>query len=196
MHVALDYACRSKNFATNRVGQNVGMQPLAQARSIRKFKNASVINNARADIAAAQRNDPDPPAATEQMIGGPFSAGAATVGVIRKTLSPFVAVPLLDAAESGPNRIDGVLGVGAKMSQLAREHGRASGGIDNPATSDAAFAKIDNGIHGLASYAVQLALCYLGRAPEITPRFHGESEHVRIEFGSIHLKSWYSALIT
>src|ERR1700737_5096821 len=98
------------------------MQSLAQARSIRKFKNTSVINDARADIAAAQRNDPDPPAATEQMIGGPFSAGAAAVGVIRKTLSPFVAVPLLDAAESGPNPIDGGPGFGPKCPHFGARH--------------------------------------------------------------------------
>src|SRR5450759_580420 len=172
------------------------MQPLAQARSIGKFKNAIIINDARADIAAAQRNDPDPPAATEQMIGRPFPAGVATVCVIWKTLSPFVTVPLLGAAESGPNRTDGVLGVCVKMSQLACQHGRAARGIDNPTASDAAFVKIDNCVDGLAIYAVQVTFCYLGRAPQITPRFHCELEHVRIKFRAINLKAWQTTLIT
>ena len=111
MHVALDHSRRAKDFATDRIAENVRMEPFAQARSFRKFENTAVINDAGADVTAVQRNDPDPPAATEQMIGGPFAAGATTVGVIGKAFSPFVAVPLFDPAKSGPNCIDGVLGV-------------------------------------------------------------------------------------
>src|SRR5260370_21598800 len=108
------------------------MQPLAQARSFREFENAIVINNACADIAPLQRNNPDPPTPTEQVICRPFPARATPVGVIGKTFSPFVTIPLLDATESRPDCIDRMLVVQAQMSQLPRQHGRASCGIDNP----------------------------------------------------------------
>src|SRR5438105_2622937 len=76
------------------------VQPLAQARSFREFENAIVINNACADIAALQRNNPDPPTPTEKVIGRPLATRSTPVGVIGKTLPPFLTVPLLDATES------------------------------------------------------------------------------------------------
>src|SRR6202035_1970357 len=111
MHIAFDHAGCAENFATDGIAENVVMQPLPQASSFRQFENAAVVNDSRADVAALQRNNPDPPAAAEEMIGGPFTRGEATIRVIGKTFSPFVAVPLFYAAEARPHSVDGVLGV-------------------------------------------------------------------------------------
>src|SRR5882762_3558179 len=108
MHVAFDRACCPENFATNWMSENVRLQSLGEARSFWEFKDATVINDAGADVTAMQRNNPDPPAAPKKMIRGPLTRGAAIVSVIRKTLPPFIAVPLLDAAESRPDSIDRV----------------------------------------------------------------------------------------
>ena len=140
MHVAFDQLRRAKDFATDGIAENVRVQPFPQSPSFPKFENAAVVNDSRADIAALQRNNPDPPAATEKMIRGPFTRGATTVRVIGKTFSPFVAVPLLYAAEPRPHSIDRVVGVGAKKSEFPREHGRAARCIDNPAATGRAFA--------------------------------------------------------
>ena len=159
MHVPLDHACTAENFATDRIAKNVRMEPLSQARSFWKFENAAVIYDARAHVAASKRNDPNPPAATKQMIGGPFTSDATTICVIGKAFSPFIAVPLLDAGESRPNRVDGMLRVLAKMPELPGKHGRAACSIDNPTASSSAFAKIDKNAHSLSVAIVQLAVC-------------------------------------
>src|SRR6266566_4694425 len=196
MNVALDHVCCPKNLTTNWIAENVHVQPLAEAGSFRKFENTIVVHNSRADVASVQGNDPNPPAATKQVIGGPFTAGATTIGVVGETFSPFVAVPLLYAGESRPNCIDGMVVVRSKMSELTREHRGASCGIDNPTASSATFAMIDDGIHSLPLPVIELAVYDLGRPPEIATRSHREFEHVRIEFCPVNLKPWQSALIT
>src|ERR1700747_2141523 len=117
------------------------MQPLAQARSFREFENAIVINNACADIAALQRNNPDPPTPTEKVIGRPLAALSTAAGVIREKPPAVVTVPTLYATESRPDRIDRMLVVWTKMSQLPRQHGCTSGSIDNPTASYTALIK-------------------------------------------------------
>jgi len=65
MHVPLNHACRTENFATYGIAKNVRMQPLAQAWSLPKLDNAIVLNNACTAAASLKRNDPDPPTASE-----------------------------------------------------------------------------------------------------------------------------------
>ena len=91
MHVAFDHFRYSENFATDRIGENVRVQSLSQSRSLSKFENPRVVNDARANIAALQRDDPDPPAPPEKMIRGPFPRGATMVRVIGKPFAPSVA---------------------------------------------------------------------------------------------------------
>ena len=105
------------------------VQSLSQSRSVRKFENAAIVNDPGADIAALQRNDPDPPAATEKMVRGPFACGTTMVRVIGKSFAPFVAVPILHVGKAGPDGVDRVLGVLLEVSQLAREHRAAAAGI-------------------------------------------------------------------
>src|SRR5919109_1455807 len=99
MHVAFDRLRFAENFAANRIAEDVRVQTLPEARAFRQFEDAAVVNDAGADIAALQRNDPDPPAGAKKVISCPFSRGATLIRVVGKTLAPFVAVPFLDAAE-------------------------------------------------------------------------------------------------
>src|SRR5437762_12766122 len=109
MHVAFDHARRAENLATHGIAENMRVQPLAEAWSFRKLENAAVVHDAGTDISPAQRNDPDPPAAAEQMVGASLTRGATMISVIRKALSPFIAVPLLNAVEPQPDAVDGML---------------------------------------------------------------------------------------
>src|SRR5204862_8331446 len=96
MHVPLDHACLAKDFVTYGIAENVRMQSLPQAWSFRKLENTIVINNACADIASLEGTDPDPPTPSEQVSGGPFTAGLNTCGGFGTAFSPRVAVPLRD----------------------------------------------------------------------------------------------------
>src|SRR5213078_3924804 len=96
------------------------------------------------------RNDPDPPAAPEKMICGPFTRGSTLVRVIGKAFPPFVAVPLFDATEPRPHRVRRVLGIRAKMSELSREHRRAACSIDDPTARGHAFLGIENSVNSLS----------------------------------------------
>ena len=198
MHVAFDHARRAENLATHGIAENMRVQPLAQTRSFRKLENAAVVHDAGTDISPAQRNDPDPPSAAEQMIGGPFTRGTRTISVIWKAFSPFIAVPLFDAAESRPDGVDGMLGIRTKMSESPSDHCRSPCRIDKPTASGpaiAGFATIDNDANALPICAVQLVVCYLCRTPELATRLHSEIEHVRIKFCPVQLKTRQSALV-
>jgi len=100
------------------------------------------------------------------------------IGVIREAFSPVIAVPLFNAAEACPDRVDGVFGVRTKMSQFPGEHGRAPGRIDDPTAGCRAFAAIDNCANPLTVPVVQFAACYLGRTPELAAGLHREVEQV------------------
>src|SRR5438128_6678521 len=115
---------------------------MAQARSFGEFKNAGVVNDARADVTAMQRNDPDPPTASEEMVRGPFACSAATVRIIGKTLAPLVAVPLFHAGEPRPDGVDRMLRVRTKMSKFPSEHGSAPCSIDDPTSANSAVVRI------------------------------------------------------
>src|SRR5215469_7697711 len=172
------------------------MQALPQAPSFWQFENAAVINDARTDVTALQRNNPDPPAAAEEVIRGPFTRGTAIISIIGKTFSPFVTVPFLYAAEARPDCVNGVLGVRTKMSKFSREHGRAPRGIYDPVSTNGAFAAIKSGADILTGAIIYLEVCYLCRTPEFAARLHGELEHMRIQLCPVHLKAWQSALVT
>src|SRR5437870_3072701 len=171
------------------------VQPFSQAWPFWKFENPAVVDDAGTHITAAQGNNPNPPATAKQMVRGPFTARATRVGVIWKTFSPFVAVPLFRTVEPRPYRVDRMLGVRTKMSKLSREHGRASGCIDNPTAPHPALIRIDNCIDGLSVRAIQVGLCHFSGTPEIAARLDGELQHMRIEFRAINLKGCQSALV-
>ena len=130
------------------------------------------------------------------MICRPLAARATPVGVIGKPFSPFVAIPLLDATESRPDRIDRMLVVRAQMSQLSRQHSGASCGIDNPTVTHAALGKIDNCIYDLPVRLVQLALRHFSWTPQVASLFYGEIEHVRVKFRAVNLKARQTTLVT
>src|SRR5439155_18044610 len=142
MHVALDRACLSENLATDGVAKDVCVQPVGKIRAFRQFENPIVVHNAGAHVTALQGNDPNPPATAEQMIRSPFTASATMIGVVREAFPPFVAVPLLDAAEARPYSVDGMLGVRTKMSQLPGEHSRAACGINYPTRPNGTLVRI------------------------------------------------------
>src|SRR5437588_9778939 len=160
MHVAFDCLCCAENFATNGMVENVRVQSLCQRRPFRQRKEAAVVNEAGADVTSLQWNDPDPPAATEQMIRGPLTRGSATVRIIRKTFPPVVAVPFLHAGKSRPHSIDRMLSVLAKIAKLASDYACASGGIDEPPRGDRAFASVERGADSLCRAVVQLEICH------------------------------------
>src|ERR1700747_1059948 len=165
MHVTFDHACSPENFAAHRIAKNVRVQSLTETRSFRELEDAIVINDAGADIAALQWNDPDPPAAPEEMVRSPFTRGDATICIIRETLPPFITVPFLNAAESRPDSVDGVLGVRAKMTKLSRKHRRRSGSSHAPTRVNRAIAEIAGRADPLAVPIAQLEACYFRRTP-------------------------------
>src|SRR5262249_24805517 len=99
MHVTFDHFRRAEAFATDGITQNVRVQSLSQLRSLWKFENAAVVNDPGADIAALQRNNPDPPTTPEKVVRRPLTRGATLVRVIGKTFAPFIAVPFSCASE-------------------------------------------------------------------------------------------------
>src|SRR5262245_15318368 len=99
------------------------------------------------------------------MICGPFARGSTLVRVIWKTLAPFVAVPLFNAAEPRPDSIDRVLGIRAKISELSREHCRAACSIDDPVASSRAFHALHNSVHRLSVPVILFKACDLCRTP-------------------------------
>src|SRR5436190_6348603 len=154
VHVAFDHFCCAEDFAADGVVQNVRVQSLSQSRSLWKFEDATVVNDTGADIASLQRNDPNPPAASEKMVRGPLASSSTRVRIIGKTFAPFVAVPFFNAAKPCPHRVDGVLGIRAKISELSREHRRAACSIDNPTASGRPFGSIDDSVYSLSMAAV------------------------------------------
>src|SRR5688572_9426672 len=109
--------------------KKVRAQAFAEARAFRQLEDSRIVNDARADIAAAEWNDPAPPAVSHQVVGRPIAAGPAGVRVLAKFFAPLVAVPVFDSGEPGPDRVDGVLGVWPEMAQLPGEHGGTSAGV-------------------------------------------------------------------
>src|SRR5262245_18539584 len=154
MHVAFDQFCCAEDFAADGVIQNVRVQPLSQSRSLWKFEDATVVDDTSADIAALQRNDPNPPAAPEKMVRGPLPSSSTTVRVIAKTFAPFVAVPFFDAAKPRPHRINWVFGIRAKIPELSCDHRRAARSIVDPAASSCALGIIDDSGYSLSIAAV------------------------------------------
>src|SRR5262249_45480838 len=154
VHVAFDHFCCAEDFAADGIFQDVHVQSLPQSRSFRKFKDATVVNDTGADIAALQRNDPNPPAASEKMVRGPLASSSTTVRVIGKTFAPFVAVPFFDTAKPRPHRINWMFGILSEIPALSCDHRRAPRGIDDPAATSCALSIIHDGVHFLSMAAV------------------------------------------
>src|SRR5205085_9914124 len=133
----------------------VRVQSLRDIRAFRQLEDAVVVNNSGADVAAAQWNDPAPPAMSHQMVCRPRACGPACVHVIAKFFSPIVAVPIFHAGEPRPDRVDRMLIVRPVMSELSCEQRRASARVDQPPRANC-FARIE--IYRLSARAVQLYL--------------------------------------
>ena len=142
VHVAFDHLRVAKNFAPDRMREEMRAQTFAEIRALVQLEDARIVNQPRTDIAALERNDPAPPAVAHQVIRRPVSRRAAGVGVIRKTFAPFVAVPIFHAREARPDRVDRMLGVLPKVAELAREHRGPAAGIDDPASGNASLPSI------------------------------------------------------
>ena len=196
MYITLDDPRAAEDLAANWVAENVRVQAFAQARSFGKFEDAAVVNDSSTDIAAAQWDDPAPPAMSHEMVRRPRAGGATCPGVIGKTFAPVVTIPILHAAKSCPDRVDRVLVVLTKMAELTREHGCPSGCIDNPAAAHRALFNIDHCIHCLSVSTVQVALGHLCWTPKIAAGSHRALKQMRIQFRSIHLKRLQPRLIT
>ena len=116
-------------------GAMCACRPVGEVRAFRQLEDARIVNDAGADIAAAQRNDPAPPAMAHQVVRRPRAARATGIRVIGETLAPFVAVPVLHAREARPDSVDRMLGVLPEMAELAREQRRASARVHEPAAA-------------------------------------------------------------
>ena len=99
------------------------------------------------------------------MIRGPLARSATAIRILGKTFAPVVAVPLLNAAESRPDSVDGVLGVRTKISEFSRQHRSAPCSIDDPTRASGAFATIDRSADPLSIPIIQLEVCYFRRTP-------------------------------
>src|SRR5262245_25033302 len=154
VHVAFDHFCCAEDFAADGVVQNMRVQSLSQSRSLWKFEDATVVNDTSADIAALQRNDPNPPAASEKMVRGPFASRSARVRVIGKTFAPFVAVPFFDAAKPRPDRINWVFGIRSEIAELSCEYGSTTCSINDPTATSRALSIIDDSVYSLSMAAV------------------------------------------
>jgi hypothetical protein len=99
------------------------------------------------------------------MVRRPFARGATAIRVVGKTLSPFIAVPFLNTAESRPDSVDGVFGIRTKISQFSPERGSAPGSIDDPTRANGALAPNEGGANSLAISVVQLEVRDFGRTP-------------------------------
>ena len=130
----------AEDLAPDRMREQMRAQPFGEIRAFLQLEDARVVNDARADIAALQRNDPAPPAVTHEVVRRPRARRAAGIRVIRKPLAPIVAVPVFHAGEARPDRIDRMLRVLPEMPELAPEHRRASARIDDPARADRLLA--------------------------------------------------------
>src|SRR5688572_32899526 len=126
MHVPLDDLRPAKDFGADRMGKKMRAQAFAEARTFSQLKDARIVNNARADIAAPERDDPAPPAVAHQVVGRPIPARPAGVRVIPKFLAPLVAVPVFHSREPGPDGVDGVLGVLPEVAELSGEQSGAA----------------------------------------------------------------------
>src|SRR5438132_14428069 len=118
------------------------MQPVGYARPIGQFEDSTVVNNSGTDVTAAQRNDPAPPTVTHEMIGRPRTRRSARVGVIRIFLAPIITVPVLNAGEPRPNRVDRMIKIRPVPAELAGQKRGSAAGIDQPTRRHGAFAAI------------------------------------------------------
>lgn len=71
-------------------------------------EEAGIVSEAERHITVLQGDDPAPPAATHQVIGGAVARGAHSFGEAGMRLRDFVAVEVANAAKARPHRAGGV----------------------------------------------------------------------------------------
>src|SRR5256885_5260458 len=103
------------------MGEEMRAQPFCEVRPFGQLEDARIVNNAGAYIAAAERNDPAPPAVAHEVIGRPVPAGAARVRVVTEFFPPFITVPIFHVVEACPDGVDRMLEVRLEMAELACE---------------------------------------------------------------------------
>ena len=112
------------------------VQTLSESCAGRQIKNPAIVNDPSTDIAAAQRDDPTPPAVPHEMISGPFPAGATGVRHFREFFAPFIAVPFFHPGKTRPHRINRMFEIRPKIAELARNHGGPSARVYHPTRAD------------------------------------------------------------
>src|SRR4051812_22743915 len=108
----------------------MAVQAIGNTRALRQFKDTAVKDDSPADIAAAQRNDPAPPAVAHEVVCSPRPRSPAGIHVVWKFLAPIVTVPIFDAGETRPNRVYRVLQIRPIKPELSWQECGAATGID------------------------------------------------------------------
>src|SRR5207248_1968529 len=116
--VAFNRLRLAEDGVADRMRNQMMVQTLSQRCAGRQVENTAVVNDTSADIAAAQRNYPRPPAVTHEMIGGPLPASAARVRHFREFFAPFITVPFFTPFKSPHNRLIRCLRFGRKLPSL------------------------------------------------------------------------------
>src|SRR5205823_14343597 len=172
-----------ENGAARRMRKQMTMQPQSEVWTRRQPENSFVVNDARADITAAQGNDPAPPAMTHQMISRPFPARAAGIHHLRKFFAPFIAIPLLRTGETRPYRVNRMLGVRTIMAQLACDHCRAPARVHYPARAKSARLLFKLHRDRLLTTILQIEGCHFRRPQQFAPGRDRLLQQVAIEGG-------------
>ena len=139
------------------------VQTLGERGASWQFENPAVVNDASADIASSQRNNPAPPAIAHEMVRRPRSAGATSVGEIGKFLPQLIAVPIFCIREACPDGVNRVFGVWSKISEQPRDQSGAAARIDDPPRPNRTVFVCDRHGHGLAVDTVQLQRSHFRR---------------------------------
>src|SRR3954447_16613068 len=135
------------------------VQTLCQVRARGKIENPAVINDAGADIAAAERNDPAPPAVAHEVVRRPLPTGTAGVCHHGKFFAKFTTVPFLHACETRPHCVDRMVEVRPKVSELPRNDGGATARIDDPTCANCALLALKIEPHNLFAALMQFQRC-------------------------------------
>src|SRR5207248_1858226 len=187
--VAFNRLRLAEDGAADRMRNQVMVQTLSQRCAGRQVENPAIVNDTSTDIAAAQRNDPAPPAVTHEMIGGPLPAGAARVRHFREFFAPLITVPFFHAVETRPHRINWMLEIRPKMAELARNHGGASTRVHNPAHADYSLLVLKIERDDLFAAFVQFQCRHFGGPHQLAAGLDRFLKQMRVERRAIDLKT-------
>ena len=187
--VAFNRLRLAEDGAADRMRNQVIVQTLSQSCAGRQVENPAIVNDTSANIAAAQRNDPAPPAVTHEMIGGPLPAGAARVRHFREFFAPLITVPFFHAGETRPHRVNRMLEIWPKMAELARNHGGASARIHDPARGDSSLLALKIERDDLFAAFVQFQRRHFGRPHQLAASLDRFLKQMRVERRAIDLKT-------